>query len=232
MNNVKRVKGKNSIYIDYEKVNARRIERGMTCAEIGMMCGRTDGWYTGLKKNKTTAQAAALLAGSLDFDLDEIIYDPNAPKEPEQTEIETNSIDITDVFNDSLAETSRKFEEQHAEALAEQKKQTEELAKIQAQISALGINLLSIAGSLTKIANSLEVREPDVKTDNVKHAESILKSMTQDTGEAQAEKYNRACDMRSINEKERVRALDNLNCQYQWRTTKSGGRMCYVVRGC
>lgn len=204
----------------------------MTTDDIAALCGRTGGWFAGLKDNKTTKNAAVLLAKNLGFEYEEIVIDPNAPKECEQMEIPTKEIDITGIVNDSFAETSRKLEEQHNAALAEQKKQTEELAKIQAQISALGINLLSIAGSLTKIANSLEVREPDVKTDNVKHAESILKSMTQDTGEAQAEKYNRACDMRNINEKERVRALDNMNCQYQWRTTKSGGRMCYIVRGC
>ncbi len=218
---ISRVKGKNSVCIDWKKCNDKRLKMGMTTDDIAAMCGRTGGWFAGLRDNKTTINAAMLLAKNLGFEYDDIVIDPNAPK-TEEAEQKTEQIDITGAVNAAF----------HNDVITELKRNTEELSKVQAQIATLGVNLLSMAGSLTKIAAALEAREPDLKAENVKHAEAIIKSMTQDTGEMVAEKYNRACEMRSINEKERVRALDNLNCQYQWRTTKSGGRMCYVVRGC
>ena len=92
--------------------------------------------------------------------------------------------------------------------------------------------IAGIAETMKRIADALEVKEASASKENVQAAKGILETLTQATGEVTAEKYNRSCDMRSISQKERVIALDESNCQYQWRDRKNGEKACYVVRGC
>ena len=229
---VKRIKGKNGVYVDKAFCDKRRTELGLTQKEVGEACGRTDGWYSGLAKTKTTPQAARLLAQTLGVEYEDVLKGESKPKEeqivaeiPEQT------------FDDRLLELASRNRERDVEYMEHMKANADARLEVMRAIAdevADGFDRIADAleDGLGRIADALETREPDVKAENVKNAESIIKSMTESTGETAAEKFNRACEMRNISEKERVRALDEMNCQYQWRATKSGGRMCYIVRGC
>ena len=83
---MKPVRGKNSIEIDRMVCDARRVELGLTQKALAEMCGRTGGWYNGLKDKRTTPQAARLLAKALQLDYEDILKS-HAPKE-EQIEAE------------------------------------------------------------------------------------------------------------------------------------------------
>lgn len=225
---VKRIKGKNGVYVDKAFCDKRRIELGLTQKEVADACGRTDGWYSGLGRTKTTPQAARLLAQTLGVEYEDVLKDENKPKEEQiVAEIPEPS------FDDRLLELASRNRERDVEYMEHMKANADaRLEVMRALMDEVADGFDRIADYLERIANALETREPDVKAENVKNAESIIKSMTESTGETAAEKFNRACEMRNISEKERVRALDEMNCQYQWRATKSGGRMCYIVRGC
>ena len=217
----KPVKGANSVFLNKELCEERRIELGLTQNEVGERCGRTGAWYTGLHVNKTTPQAAKLLADVLGFDYEDILV---KPEEPKQTEM---IIPVRpEGYGADLAEAVRMN-------TAELEKITAALKSLANHIQYIGTICDDLPGVLQHLEQTIsEQGKADVNDKNVKEAESVLGSMTADTGECAAKKFADACESRRISEAERVRAMDNLGAMYQWRTSSGGTRKCYVVRGC
>ena len=218
------IKGKNSVHVDRARCDEIREEMGLSQDEIAAKCGRTGGWYSGLKNKPTTIFAAQLLADVLGVPLEEITFDPNAPKEPEQTEME---IPVADELTDDLAKTAT------AAMVIQNAIMRKTVEAINERGAEIAFALGRIAVYLETIAEAQTARDiSEISVDNINAAEELLRTMTDATGECNAKKFADACDSRGISAAERTRAADNIGAQYQWRTNGNGTRKAYIVRGC
>lgn len=197
------VKRYNSVKIDRRITDKRLVELDMYGEEVGRKLGRCASWYSGLCRANTSVYTAKALAEMLGMELEDIVYDPDRDKKPEeaevqeQMEIQQEDADIKDLAN-----------------------------KIIELLERIGASLETIANAQT----AGEQGEMDLA--NVLKAESVLRSMLESTGETNARKFKQACDSRGITDRERHKAVENTGGQYQWRRNDNGTKKCYIVKGC
>lgn len=197
------VKRYNSVKIDRRITDKRLVELDMYGEEVGRKLGRCASWYSGLCRANTSVYTAKALAEMLGMELEDIVYDPDRDKKPEeaevqeQMEIQQEDADIKDLAN-----------------------------KIIELLERIGASLETIANTQT----AGEQGEMDLA--NVLKAESVLRSMLESTGETNARKFKQACDSRGITDRERHKAVENTGGQYQWRRNDNGTKKCYIVKGC
>ena len=141
---MKPVRGKNSVEIDRIVCDARRVELGLTQEALAEQCGRTGGWYNGLKDKRTTPQAARLLAKALQLDYEDILKS-HSPKE-EQIEAEI----ACEALRGDLSEENGVIDKSYHEAL---ENATERLS---AGLNGIQYRLMCVVSTLEKIDDSLE----------------------------------------------------------------------------
>lgn len=141
---MKPVRGKNSIEIDRMVCDARRVELGLTQEALAEMCGRTGGWYNGLKDKRTTPQAARLLAKALQLDYEDILKS-HAPKE-EQIEAEI----ACEALRDDLSDENGVNDKLYNEALENAAE------RLTASLNGIQYRLMQMTSALDKIDDSLE----------------------------------------------------------------------------
>lgn len=197
------VKRYNSVKIDRRITDKRLVELDMYGEEVGRKLGRCASWYSGLRRANTSVYTAKALAEMLGMELEDIVYDPDRDKKPEeaeiqeQMEIQQEDADIKDLANKIIELLER------------------------------------IGASLETIANAQDAGEQgEMDLANVLKAESVLRSMLESTGETNARKFKQACDSRGITDRERHKAVENTGGQYQWRRNDNGTKKCYIVKGC
>ena len=142
---MKPVRGKNSIEIDRMVCDARRVELGLTQEALAEQCGRTGGWYNGLKDKRTTPQAARLLAKALQLDYEDILKS-HAPKE-EQIEAEI----ACEALRDDLSDENGVIDKLYYNALKNALEANTEALK------GMGHHVMCIASALERIADAYGV---------------------------------------------------------------------------
>lgn len=156
---MKPVRGKNSIEIDRMVCDARRVELGLTQEALAEMCGRTGGWYNGLKDKRTTPQAARLLAKALQLDYEDILKS-HAPKE-EQIEAEIACEALRDDLSDENGVNDKSYHNALKNALEANTEALRDIDKRVAEVAfALGrvaVYLESIADVLQRISDTYDI---------------------------------------------------------------------------
>lgn len=148
---MKPVRGKNSIEIDRMVCDARRVELGLTQEALAEMCGRTGGWYNGLKDKRTTPQAARLLAKALQLDYEDILKS-HAPKE-ERIEAEI----ACEALRDDLSDENGVIDKSYYNALKNAlETNTEALKAIGERVTSVEYQLSCICDTLDRVANVLQ----------------------------------------------------------------------------
>ena len=142
---MKPVRGKNSIEIDRMVCDARRVELGLTQEALAEMCGRTGGWYNGLKDKRTTPQAARLLAKALQLDYEDILKS-HSPKE-EQIEAEI----ACEALRGDLSDENGVIDKLYYNALKNALEANTEALK------GMGYHVMCIASALERIADAYGV---------------------------------------------------------------------------
>ena len=211
-----------SIKINFDACKARADELGIGNAEISRRMGRSDSWFSQLKRSRTNRNAAVTIAEILGMNEREVIADESKPEEEPQITFPNVSALVPSDF-------VKLKDEEITQAIREN---TETLKKISDMLAVFAVDLVDELRVLTTSIDAL--REP-IKTDtdreSVEAAKEVLDAMTQATGECDSKKFHEACESRGIKNMDRLQALAELNAMYQWRTNANGKRKCYIVRG-